>query len=74
MLADKGLLASCQVLQHAAKLCIMQVVVLIEVLPTSSGSLCALSWVPVAMTVQTPKLMIKPLAAFLQQTTNVQSS
>ena len=52
---------------------IMQVVVLVEVLPTSSGSLCALSWVPVTMTVQTPKLMIKPLASVLQQPTKHES-
>lgn len=42
-----------------------QVVILVEVLPISatSLSLCAISWVPASMTVQTPKLMIKPLVS-----------
>ena len=42
-------------------LCTLQVVILVEVLPVSAMSLCAISWVPASMTVQTPKLMIKPL-------------
>ncbi|KAL0053782.1 hypothetical protein WJX82_010731 [Trebouxia sp. C0006] len=40
-----------------------QVVILVEVLPVSAMSLCAISWVPACMTVQTPKLMIKPLVS-----------
>lgn len=40
-----------------------QVVILVEVLPISAMSLCAISWVPASMTVQTPKLMIKPLVS-----------
>ncbi len=40
-----------------------QVVILVEVLPVSATSLCAISWVPASMTVQTPKLMIKPLVS-----------
>ncbi len=41
----------------------LQVVILVEVLPISATSLCAISWVPASMTVQTPKLMIKPLVS-----------
>ncbi|KAA6417751.1 MAG: hypothetical protein FRX49_12250, partial [Trebouxia sp. A1-2] len=40
-----------------------QVVILVEVLPISAASLCAISWVPASVTVQTPKLMIKPLVS-----------
>lgn len=45
------------------RLCTLQVVILVEVLPVSAMSLCAISWVPACMTVQTPKLMIKPLVS-----------
>ena len=60
------------VLQHAVcaasellmlSLYTLQVVILVEVLPISAMSLCAISWVPASMTVQTPKLMIKPLVS-----------
>ncbi|DBA91513.1 TPA: hypothetical protein ACH3X1_003137 [Trebouxia sp. C0004] len=40
-----------------------QVVILVEVLPISAMSVCAISWVPASMTVLTPKLMIKPLVS-----------
>jgi len=45
------------------RLCTLQVVILVEVLPVSAMSLCAISWVPACMTAQTPKLMIKPLVS-----------
>lgn len=60
------------VLQHAdfaarellmMRLYTLQIVILVEVLPVSAASLCAISWVPASMTVQTPKLMIKPLVS-----------
>ena len=60
------------VLQHAVcaaselvmmSLYTLQVVILVEVLPISAASLCAISWVPASVTVQTPKLMIKPLVS-----------
>ncbi len=47
----------------------LQVVILVEVLPISASSLCAISWVPASMTVQTPKLMIKPLMSSQPPTT-----
>lgn len=41
--------------------CLLQVVIVLELLPVSLGVFCALSWLPGSMTCQTPRLAVKSL-------------